>query len=197
MLTDYDVGIAVIVLITTALAFLHGAMRQILSLTGYVGAGLITWALFPTMKEYLKDVFSDPLVSSAAAVIPVFIIALLFVSMLNTMIMDNLRDFKGGGVDRSLGLIIGLGKGLLIVSVVHIVIASVYKKIGEDEPKWLTEGRTYGITKAGADLIVAETKKYLKKQDKDEDSDKEDSSEKTTVEDGIEVIRDSVTGRGE
>jgi membrane protein required for colicin V production len=198
MLTDFDVGVSIIILITSALSFLHGAMRQILSLIGYVGAALITWALFPTTKVYLKSVFSDPLIANIASVIPVFIIALLFVSVLNSMIMDNLRDFRGGAIDRFLGLLIGLVKGLLIVSVVHIIISSIYKKIGEDDPKWLKNGQTYVLTKAGADLIVAETKKYLKDQDKeDEENEKEDaaSDEENSSEqlkEGIEVIKEKV-----
>jgi len=149
MFTEFDVFVCVIVVISTIMSFLRGFVKDFLGIVGWWGAAGITLVFYPYAASYTESLFRSSWLISVAAVIIVYIIALMFLSIINSMIIDNLREFRMGPVDRSFGMLFGLFKGLVIISVLHFTIVT----IAGNEPAWLKEGETFGLTEMGSDII--------------------------------------------
>lgn len=157
MFTEFDVLVSVIILISTIISFMNGIAKDLLSLVGWVGAAAVTLLFFPFAASLMDELFRSSRVVNIAAVIIVYVIALAGISVINSMILDNLREFRLGPVDRSMGAVFGLFKGVVIVSIIHFSIITVAEK----EPDWLAEGETYGLTSSGAGIIHNMTKGYV------------------------------------
>ncbi len=67
----------------------------------------------PTPKQY----FNNDIVAAVAVVGGVFLVTLLVVSVLTVRISDMVLDSRVGALDRTLGFLFGLARGLIIVVV--------------------------------------------------------------------------------
>ena len=67
--------------------------------------------------RYAKQYFNNDIVAAVAVVGGVFLVTLLVVSVLTIRISDMVLDSRVGALDRTLGFLFGLGRGLIIVVV--------------------------------------------------------------------------------
>jgi membrane protein required for colicin V production len=110
-----DIVLIVVMLISGLLAMVRGFMREVLSITAWVlaaGATLYSYGkLLPLAKQY----FNNDIVAAVAVVGGVFLLTLLVVSVLTIRVSDMVLDSRVGALDRTLGFLFGLGRGLIIV----------------------------------------------------------------------------------
>jgi membrane protein required for colicin V production len=118
-ITILDLVLLAVMLISGLLAMVRGFMREILSIAAWGAAALVTLysysKLLPTAKTYLN---SDT-IASIAVVAGVFIGTLIIVSVITVRISDMILDSRIGALDRTLGFLFGLARGLLIVVVAY------------------------------------------------------------------------------
>lgn len=126
-----------------------------LSLFKWYGAFLLSLMFYPIAYKYVSGVVSSPEVASGATIVGLYIASLIAFSIVSGIVIAAMGDAVGNLFDKALGLILGAAIGYVIVSSSHFVISSIYQ--GND-PKFLKNGKTYEITKIGADLM----KKYFK-----------------------------------
>ncbi len=150
MFTEVDVFVTVVLMITTIVAFLRGFLKDIASLLNFGGAAIITLLFYPVTVEITGEVFRESVLINIAAVVLVFASTLILISIFTAMVLDNLRKMRLGVFDRTLGIIYGMLKGFAIVAVLHY---GFYIANGQEDPKWLRKGETYGLTKMGSNMI--------------------------------------------
>ena len=111
-ITLLDIVLIVVMLISGLLAMVRGFMREVLSITAWVlaaGATLYAYAkLLPLAKQY----FNNDIVAAVAVIGGVFLVTLLVVSVLTMRISDMVLDSRVGALDRTLGFLFGLARGL-------------------------------------------------------------------------------------
>src|SRR5262249_23661237 len=118
------------------------------------------------------------LVGKLAVVVGVFLVTLIVVSVITTKLSDMVLDSKIGALDRTLGFIFGLARGLLIVSICLIF----YEFFAPEKQRgdWVTKAKSlvvlenvgHGITAAlPEDLAESIFKKLSKKTTQDDDAD--------------------------
>ncbi len=116
-ITLLDIVLIVVMLISGLLAMVRGFMREVLSITAWAlaaGATLYAYAkLLPLAKQY----FNNDIVAAVAVVGGVFLGTLLVVSVLTVRLSDMVLDSRVGALDRTLGFLFGLARGLVIVGV--------------------------------------------------------------------------------
>ena len=150
-LSQFDVAVIIIILLSAVLAFLRGFIKETMVLAGWVAATAITIYAYPFALEIAGDMFKASKVVNISVLIGVFLVVLILISVINAMILDNLRTLRLGIFDRSLGFLFGIFRGVAIASVIHFAIVMLHND--GDGPKWLTEGETYNITLLGANLM--------------------------------------------
>lgn len=106
------------------LAFIRGFVREVLGIGAWIGAGFVgLWALphtLPYAKELIPSKDFAQLVEPAAFT-AAFLVALLVLLVISHWIGALVRNSVLGGVDRSLGLIFGIGRGALLLVFAYVM----------------------------------------------------------------------------
>src|SRR4029078_2659444 len=134
-ITLLDVVLICVMLISGLLAMVRGFMREILSIIAWVlaaGATLYAYAkLLPLAKQY----FNNDIVAAVAVVGGVVLLPLLIVSILTVRLSDMVLDSRVGALDRTLGFLFGLGRGLIIVVIAFLFFAWLVPD--RSQPDWV------------------------------------------------------------
>jgi len=115
-----DIAIVAVLLISMAWGIWRGFVREILSLAGWVLAFLAANAVAAPLGEALPESMARPEVRVLIAFVVVFVFT-LSVTTLAAMLLSKLFKAAGlGGVDRTLGALFGLARGVLILLAVTV-----------------------------------------------------------------------------
>src|SRR6516225_2942091 len=119
-ITLLDVILLGVMLISGLLALIRGFMREVLSIAGWIAAAAATLWAFGKLKPYAQQYFNSDIVASAVTAAGVFLGTLIIVSVFTVRISDKVLDSRIGALDRTLGFLFGLGRGLIIVVVAFV-----------------------------------------------------------------------------
>ena len=126
--TYVDIAFAVIVLLSAFLAFSRGVTREVLAIGGWILAGLIAFPVAPLLEPLLREVpgvgafFRDSCnISMIVAFALVVAAALLVLAVFTPIFASVVRDGILGPIDRALGFLFGVARGVLLVAVAFLV----------------------------------------------------------------------------
>src|SRR5260221_8334715 len=122
-ITILDLALLAVMLVSGLLAMVRGFMREILSIAAWGAAALVTLYAFGKLLPTAKTYFNNDTVASIVVVTGVFLGTLIVVSVLTVRISDMILDSRIGALDRTLGFLFGLARGLLIVVVAFVFFA--------------------------------------------------------------------------
>jgi membrane protein required for colicin V production len=122
-ITWLDMLLLGVMLVSGLLAMIRGFIREILSITAWGTAAVVTLLLYNKLLPIAKANISSDIVAAIAVVGGVFLATLLIVSVITVRISDMILDSRIGALDRTLGFLFGLGRGLIIVVVAFIFFA--------------------------------------------------------------------------
>jgi membrane protein required for colicin V production len=106
--------------ISALLAFARGLVREVLGIGAWVGAAFFAvWAAPFVDQRFLR--WFGPDVGKPAALGAMFLAALIVLSIVSSMIGGLVRMSALGGVDRTLGMVFGLLRGVVLVAFAYIV----------------------------------------------------------------------------
>lgn len=161
MLTAFDVGIGVLVLISAILATARGFTREVLSLATWAGSAAIAAYAYFNHKEIARGYIAEPIVADIVTVLGTFIVALIILHLITMRIADFVVDSRIGPLDRTLGFIFGIARGVLIAVVV--VIFGLWL-MPSNLPSWAAESRSLPVLKSFGDSLIALLPPDLEKQ---------------------------------
>ena len=149
--TNFDYVVIGVMVFSCVFAYFRGLVREILSLVAWVGAGIITIYYFPSAAENLKTHFRNPTVAAALAGIGIYVLALIFFSIINVVLIRSLKGGEPGVLDNLLGLLFGAARGAFIISLGFFLLSFALK--GREEPDWLKESVTRPYAEKGAAML--------------------------------------------
>ncbi|WP_375451637.1 CvpA family protein [uncultured Devosia sp.] len=152
MLTAFDVGIGVLVLISAILATARGLTREVLSLATWAGSAAIAIYMWQYHPEIARGYIADANVADIATVVVTFIVALIVLHLLTMRIADFVVDSKIGPIDRTLGFVFGVLRGLLIAIVVTIFGTWL---LGTNLPPWAKQSQALPHLTDMGDALIA------------------------------------------
>jgi membrane protein required for colicin V production len=120
MLTAFDVGVGVLVLISAILATARGLTREVLSLATWAGSAAIAVYMYLYHPDIAQQYIAEEVVANIATVVVTFIVALIVLHLLTMRIADFVVDSRIGPIDRTLGFVFGVLRGVLIAIVITI-----------------------------------------------------------------------------
>jgi membrane protein required for colicin V production len=143
-----------IMLISGLLALMRGFTREVLSLVAWGGAALC--AYLAIKQEGLVNLalpyISNPKIAQAAVGAIVFFLALIIISLISVKISDAVVDSAVGAFDRSLGLIFGLARGFLLVTICYLFYGWLLKE--EQQEPWVRNAASLPYIKSAGEFIV-------------------------------------------
>lgn len=132
-MTVFDYAVLVIIGISVLISLMRGAVREILSLAGWILAFYIARTYASQVVPLLPyDIPSEKLKMLAAFLI-LFLAVLLVTSLLSIALSGLLKEVGLGWLNRLLGGVFGLLRGLLIVTV--LVLLAGMTQLPKDE-RW-------------------------------------------------------------
>ena len=139
-ITILDLVLLGVMLISGLLAMVRGFMREILSIAAWGAAALVTLYAFAKLLPTAKTYFNNDTVASVVVVAGTFIGTLIVVSVITVRISDMILDSRIGALDRTLGFLFGLGRGLLIVVVAFLFFSWLVPD--KQRPDWITNAKS-------------------------------------------------------
>jgi membrane protein required for colicin V production len=139
-ITLLDIILLMVMLISGLLAMIRGFMREILSIGAWGVAAVVTLYSYSRVLPMAKQYFTSDTVAAAVSVGGVFLATLLIVSIITARISDMVLDSRVGALDRTLGFLFGLGRGLVIVVVAFLFFAWLVPD--RSQPEWVRSAKS-------------------------------------------------------
>lgn len=148
-----DVILVVIMLISAFLAMLRGLTREMLSIMSWALAALAALFVYPLYRDRLRSLIQPDILADGVLIATVFVIVLIVVSLITVRLSDRVLDSRVGAVDRTLGFIFGLIRGLLLVVIAYELLIAIMPK--ETLPRWVTEARSLTVIESTGKAIIS------------------------------------------
>ncbi len=147
-----DLIIVAIIAVSGLLAFARGLVREVLSIVAWVGAAIITLYGIPYVRPYVgMFVHQDQIIVDVVGGTIIFILMLVVLSLASVSVARQVKDSQLNALDRSLGFVFGVGRGMVLICLSYMVI--VWSLPPADHPKALREARTLPFIETGTELL--------------------------------------------
>jgi len=128
-------------------------MREILSIGAWGIAALVTLYSYSRVLPMAKQYVSSDMVASAASIGGIFLLTLLIVSVITMRISDMILDSRVGALDRTLGFLFGLGRGLIIVVVAFLFFAWLVPD--RSQPDWVRSAKSKVVLQSTGQWLMS------------------------------------------
>jgi len=150
-ITFLDLILLVVMLVSAMLAMIRGFMREILSIAAWAIAAIATVYSYSRLLPVAKQYFNNDYLATGAVVGGVFLGTLLIVSILTVRISDMILDSRVGALDRTLGFLFGLGRGLIIVVVAFLFFDWLVP--AKSQPSWVQSAKSKVVLQSTGDWL--------------------------------------------
>ncbi|MFN3351178.1 CvpA family protein [Pseudorhodoplanes sp.] len=150
-ITLLDIILLSVMLISGLLAMIRGFMREILSIAAWVAAAVATLYFYKRLMPVAESYFNNQYVAAGAVIGGVFLGTLLIVSIITVRISDMILDSRIGALDRTLGFLFGLGRGLIIVVVAYLFFDWLVPQ--KQQPTWVTDAKSRVVLAGTGDWL--------------------------------------------
>lgn len=120
-MTGVDYLVLAIVGLSVVVSVWRGAVREVLALAGWILAFFAAQAYAGTVAAYLPASLENEALRLLVGFVCVFLLVLLLTSLVAVAISTLLRSAGLGAVDRGLGAIFGLARGMLVVIILVLL----------------------------------------------------------------------------
>ena len=152
-ITLLDIILIGVMLISALLAMIRGFMREILSIAAWVIAAVATLYAYSKLLPFAKSYFNNDIVAAAAVIGGTFLLTLIVVSIITVRFSDMVLDSRVGALDRTLGFLFGLGRGLIIVVVAFLFFAWLVPP--RTQPAWVTNAKSRVVLQSTGDWLMS------------------------------------------
>lgn len=142
-----------VMLVSALLAMVRGFMREILSIAAWVIAAVATLYAYSRLLPYAKTYFNNDILAAGAVVGGTFLGTLLIVSIITVRFSDMVLDSRVGALDRTLGFLFGLARGLIIVVVAFLFFAWLVPP--RTQPSWVANAKSRVVLQSTGDWLIS------------------------------------------
>jgi membrane protein required for colicin V production len=160
-----DIVVLAVIALSTLLALGRGFIREVLSVLGWIGAAFLTFVVFfyvPQVRAFARAQITEPVIADIIAAVALFTISLFVLGMLNHYISSRVQGSALGPLDKSLGLVFGLVRGVVLVALAYMAMADWLLPNKQDRPDVINQARTEPYVEMAADYIKALVPQDLK-----------------------------------
>jgi membrane protein required for colicin V production len=139
-ITLLDIVLIAVMLVSGFLAMVRGFIREVLSIIAWILAAVATLYSYSKLLPFARQYFNNDVVATVAVVGGVFLLTLIVVSILTVRISDMVLDSRVGALDRTLGFLFGLARGLVIVVIAFLFFTWLVPD--RSQPEWVKSAKS-------------------------------------------------------
>lgn len=142
--TQFDFLVLALLGVSAAVGFVRGAVREVFALVALiVAAGLAVFGL-PAFGPMVREVVQPDWLGTVATIVLVFAVAFVALRLIGAGLAKRVQNTQMlGFLDRSLGLLIGLGRGLIVLGALFLMFNAATPE--DLRPKWITGAQTWPL----------------------------------------------------
>jgi membrane protein required for colicin V production len=152
-ITLLDIVLLAVMLISGLLAMVRGFMREILSIAAWILAAVATLYFYSRLLPVAKQYVNNDIVAGVAVVAGVFLGTLLLVTIITVRISDMILDSRVGALDRTLGFLFGLARGLIIVVVAFLFFTWLVPD--RSQPDWIKTAKSRVVLQGTGEWLMS------------------------------------------
>ena len=178
-----DIVVVVILLISSVVAFLRGFVREVLTIVGLAGASITALTAGPKLAPGLESWLTSDLGKDADNakmwdMIPydiaagflsyagLFVITLVVLSLISHWIAKSVHAIGLGPVDRSLGVVFGIVRGLVLIGLLYMPFHILMQ--AKDKDDWFGSSNTFSYVEYTSEFLMAFLPESWNKKEEDE-----------------------------
>ena len=120
-MTIFDYAVLCVLLLSVLLSIFRGAVRELLSLAGWVVAFIAARSLSVDLVPMIPPSIEDESLRMSVAFVAIFLAVLVAMGLIAMLLSALIKTVGLGFIDRMLGSVFGLVRGLLIVLLVVLL----------------------------------------------------------------------------
>ena len=145
-----DIAVIAIVVLSAVFAFARGFVREALSIVAWVGAAAITVYGFNPVLLFVSPLVNNVLLAQLIAGFGLFVVSLIVLTIATGYLARLVRASALSPIDRTLGFIFGLARGVLIVCLAYLLLDFVQPS---ERPAWIRDAKSAPYLHQGADML--------------------------------------------
>lgn len=147
-----DITVIIILLVSGGLAFMRGLVREVFALGTWVGASAAAVFLYPLVKPLVAAHIKNEMAVDAATGLGIFCAALIILIPLGNFFASMIKGETLTAIDRSLGFVFGLVRGLLFLCLFYLCVTFLWSD-PEKFPDWLASAKSRPLLSYGAEVL--------------------------------------------
>ena len=151
-----DIVVLAVIALSTLLALGRGFVKEMLSIFGWIGAAIGTLLIFfyvPQIREFFAKQITEPVLADIACAVAIFVVLLIVLGFFNHAIASRVHASSLGPLDKSLGLVFGLVRGIVLVALAHMAMTDWFMPNKDQRPDVINQARTEPYVAMAADFI--------------------------------------------
>ena len=116
-----DLIIVAIIIISALISVVRGFVKESISLASWILAGFIALRYFAPLAELLEPYIESPTIRTGTGFAILFVSSLIIGAIINFMASQAVSKTGLSGTDKSLGVVFGAARGMLIVTMLVLL----------------------------------------------------------------------------
>jgi membrane protein required for colicin V production len=150
-MTAFDVAALLVIGLSMLVAYLRGAIRELLTIATWLGAGVVAYYGFPYARDLARRTMETEWLADAIALCVVFVVPLIAFKVAAALLTDHMPGGHVETVDRIIGAVFGVARGALVVCLAYLGLTVLVAP--EDHPDWIKNAIVLPYVEDGAALL--------------------------------------------
>lgn len=151
-----DIVVLAVIALSTLLALGRGFVKEVLSIFGWIGAAIGAFVIFvyvPPVRAFFNEQIAEPLLADIACAVALFVVLLIVLGFFNHAISSRVHASSLGPLDKSLGLVFGLARGIVLVALAHMAMTDWLLPNKQQRPEAINQAHTEPYVEMAATFI--------------------------------------------
>jgi membrane protein required for colicin V production len=152
-ITYIDPLVVIVVLLSAIYATYRGFVSETLSIFAWAAAAFATLFFGPKLAPIARGLFASPLLGVMAGYAAIFLVVLIPLSFLSFRFAESVKHSAVGTLDRSLGFVFGVVRGLAIIGLAYIAFTTVISV--RNQPDWIANAKLLPVIRVSAQALLS------------------------------------------
>ncbi|MES2608186.1 MAG: CvpA family protein [Pseudomonadota bacterium] len=152
-MTIFDGIIIGVALLSALMGLMRGLTREVLGLASWIGGASLTFVGMPFVQIIARRYIQNGMMADVAAAVGLFLLFLILFSVISHTLSGFIRQSVLGGIDRSLGFLFGVGRGIIVLCIFQLIISCFVPR--HKQPETFQNNRFAPMIYKGSDLIFS------------------------------------------